>query len=999
MMAGVAVNASGQSAGNAGIVVEAPQPVSEYAEKTGPNQITFLSYPKYYKSSEGSLVPVNTTLVPSKDPDWDYEVTAGIWALKVRKDGTFQAKHEGDIFTYRLNSMGVGRGSSYKAFDQGEPNFKNYQVQGDTIRWNDVFPQVDLSVRYINDILKVDVIVKKERIREINALVQKGGLRGDDFLTARFDIPQIFIRSQAMLGNEKLDLYTERFELGAMPLQFVKDGKTVHKLRPVEIQLEDDNGKEIQPYADQKLVEKLQSVKTAQAWQLKKDGAGIAEMSMSLADLAGFQDVNVVIDPTAVFKDTNVADAYIDSNVPDMNYGSQTFEEVGSSSLGERRFLISFKNIPETIGNGCTIFTVSLGLMAQVLPNSIVITRAFKVKNHDWDESSVTWNNYKSGNNQWTIPGGDFDLNCYSDQVTLTSTTPTSVYYNVTTPFISHYYENSMNLGNRGFLIRSVNIPNSYCRFESNEGLPISYRPRLLVGYKSTVFGADAGSAWSSPTPNVTTRQQRMKEDKLNIIRLFSQGVPLNDLIAFVNTAYSNNMEVIMVLPCGPVRFSTQVSDIAGYWSDPGPRSPYTRDMNGYANWVEDRLNAVSSYINGTISKTVAAVELGNEEDKIVSGMVNNATRYYTLWPRDATYAISISEVNNSTPKMYSGGSDFASFYIVARDKIKTNWPNLEIISGGSIVDDKTLSYGDNPNYLLGVGQYARAFICGFIDGVTMANSGSLSKLPDIISIHGYNTPEAYHESPPGGSRGWFKRLKNITSTCNRGEYKPFFDITEYAYSAYTPLDEKKQAFWYLRRALLDATIQNDIGNRQWHRSLYFHHPAESTVASGNLLGMHKEDLISPRIIRKIASTITSVTPGLGISEYVSWFAPNLDATTPSDTNNYDVKTINCGWKSPSGEKWGAIWRYGNGEGFYGTHWYPYGDLSGDTRYFWIPEITAKKAYLYRFQFGGTPPSYSNTQFNQIDPLTGITGTQDGTKTRYVIPGVDEEPILIRIAQ
>ena len=81
-----------------------PKAVSEYAEQTGPGQMTFLSYPKYYKNAEGNLTEVNCTLVPSKDNDWDYEVTTGIWTLKVRKDGTFQAQHEGDIFTYRFNT-------------------------------------------------------------------------------------------------------------------------------------------------------------------------------------------------------------------------------------------------------------------------------------------------------------------------------------------------------------------------------------------------------------------------------------------------------------------------------------------------------------------------------------------------------------------------------------------------------------------------------------------------------------------------------------------------------------------------------------------------------------------------------------------------------------------------------------------------------------------------------------------------------------------------------
>ncbi len=77
-----------------------PQPVTEYAEQTGPGTMTFLSYPKYYQDKAGIFQEVNTNLEFSDDPDWDYEVIKGIWNLKVNANGLFQAEHEGDVFTY-----------------------------------------------------------------------------------------------------------------------------------------------------------------------------------------------------------------------------------------------------------------------------------------------------------------------------------------------------------------------------------------------------------------------------------------------------------------------------------------------------------------------------------------------------------------------------------------------------------------------------------------------------------------------------------------------------------------------------------------------------------------------------------------------------------------------------------------------------------------------------------------------------------------------------------
>jgi hypothetical protein len=127
-----------------------PKPISESAEISSPGKMTILSYPKYYKNAQDQLTEVDTTLVPSNDPDWDYEVTTGIWTLKVRGDGTFQAQHVGDIFTYRFQSLGYGRGSNYRPFDLGQADWSSIVVLGDTIRWVDVYPNVDVSVRYIH---------------------------------------------------------------------------------------------------------------------------------------------------------------------------------------------------------------------------------------------------------------------------------------------------------------------------------------------------------------------------------------------------------------------------------------------------------------------------------------------------------------------------------------------------------------------------------------------------------------------------------------------------------------------------------------------------------------------------------------------------------------------------------------------------------------------------------------------------------------------------------
>lgn len=133
-------------------------PLSEYSETTAPGRVSFYSYPKFYRNASDQLEEVDPNFVPSSDENWDYEVNKGIWSLKVQADGTFQASHEGDVFTYQFHDIGVGLGDEFESLDLGELNWSQFRVVGDSIQWTNVLPDVDLSVRYIHHMLKVDVV-------------------------------------------------------------------------------------------------------------------------------------------------------------------------------------------------------------------------------------------------------------------------------------------------------------------------------------------------------------------------------------------------------------------------------------------------------------------------------------------------------------------------------------------------------------------------------------------------------------------------------------------------------------------------------------------------------------------------------------------------------------------------------------------------------------------------------------------------------------------------
>jgi len=101
--------------------------------------------------------------------------------------------------------LGIGRGANYQPLDLGKLNWENISVVGDSARWSEVLPNVDVTVRYIHDILKVDVKIKQALMANLRAQTKAGALNGDEFLTARFEIPQALVTSQAMQNGEEAD--------------------------------------------------------------------------------------------------------------------------------------------------------------------------------------------------------------------------------------------------------------------------------------------------------------------------------------------------------------------------------------------------------------------------------------------------------------------------------------------------------------------------------------------------------------------------------------------------------------------------------------------------------------------------------------------------------------------------------------------------------------------------------------------------------------------------
>lgn len=95
-----------------------------------------------------------------------------------------------------------------------------------------------------------------------------------------------------------------------------------------------------------------------------------------------------------------------------------------------------------------------------------------------------------------------------------------------------------------------------------------------------------------------------------------------------------------------------------------------------------------------------------------------------------------------------------------------------------------------------------------------------------------------------------------------------------------------------------------------------------------------------------------------------------------------------CGWETPNGQKWGAIWRYKYHESNYLT-------FLGQSRNFIAPDtfssLTVSAGVLYRFSLS-SGSAYLNTVSGSV------TKTVSGGKVRFSIPNVTENPIFIKFS-
>jgi len=115
-----------------------------------------------YETEDGSFLPIETTIVSSPKSDWDYEVETGHWQLYVSNDMTVKVVKDDNIIEHQLCGIAYYNQSSkeYKIIQTAES--RTPIIDENTIMWSDVLYGVDYRLRYTNDSLKEDIIIKQE---------------------------------------------------------------------------------------------------------------------------------------------------------------------------------------------------------------------------------------------------------------------------------------------------------------------------------------------------------------------------------------------------------------------------------------------------------------------------------------------------------------------------------------------------------------------------------------------------------------------------------------------------------------------------------------------------------------------------------------------------------------------------------------------------------------------------------------------------------------------
>ena len=842
------------------------------------------------------------------------------------------------------------------------------------------------------------------------------------------------VTSRARQGNEDVDLYSERLNINHRPLEFVKEDKVVHKLRPVETFVLGEKGEPIYP-DDMK---GIKSIRSEQVWQLRPSRGGVAEMSANFGDLADAPDGDVVIDPSFDFQEgvsvnggtyagcedsylyinENIADKRIHYNMGGTNSFALWAIKPNPGNHSETRPIIRFNNIQNfLLGN-----VISAKLELTLSSRSGSTPAQYRVQpfaindvSDNWiegngnfavypNENWVTWSckQYKD-NLTWSESGaGTADrFGSVGEAVDIKSiqTAGQKVSWNLNPSVVRHWGADSTNADwVNGIVLEVIDKMADYSNilqyyWHSSEASTTSNRPKLIVETAFTQYGADVGSGHNNSGYEIASRQNLLLSDGVNVVRFFDHPVddPNRDYINNFfnkNSPYYSNSGIKAIIVFAAIDYK---------WRN--------QTASDYAN----RVNAVLSmpHVNTAVNEgRIIGIELGNEEAQ------SNTT--YGSWE-----GIKVSFWAGG----YTGGYNYAGYYLAAFDKIKNNptypnWKKLDVIC--STTFDKSYAWGWSSQSTMGSSyEFAR----GFIDGVLNSAGGGYSKLPDVMQVHNYaEEPPEFREENIGTSNQmteWFDRLGQMGNLCYSKGFVPAFAQTEYGYSPRPPesgtsyafhqsnlttLDEGEtaQAVYYLRGRLITGTqlIHPMVG---WKYDLYFHHPNDWNQTDKWDVGFRVETRgVSPSYgndRRKVSEAAyllhhpsTTNPIKLGATDTKIWLPVDRVKSTTSIPGR-----VWCGWQTGTGQKWGAIWRYKWNNSVIDDY-YRQSEVQDD---FVIPgdvKSQFQRVEVYKMNFSNSPVTLDGPKVT----INSSSWIVSGGKTIITIKDtnnigyVDEEPAFLK---
>ncbi len=226
----------------------------------------------------------------------------------------------------------------------------------------------------------------------------------------------------------------------------------------------------------------------------------------------------------------------------------------------------------------------------------------------------------------------------------------------------------------------------------------------------------------------------------------------------------------------------------------------------------------------------------------------------------------------------------------------------------------------------------------------------------------------------------------------------------------------ERQAIHFLRRILMDATLENYHNEQAIKYSMYFHHPMDMSWDAGNMHGFsHNPNgtpVATPRPILKVAremydpGSYTTPRPALGQPGTTIWVAANSTADEAEGVDTPQVpRVMNVGWETRYGEKWGAIWKYKNRLEHLPfpsdpVEIWEYYEATPDSRKFTAyGDTRSLNAKIYQFDDMGNIANYDS---NSLEPIAGTPipySNYTGGNTEYMIPNVSHNPFIIHFIE